>query len=115
MLGCAGSPDDLRQCERLWFPISLALRMSTSPSWAEHAALEGETLQHVAAMRAWAAASRAYMMVRRGAGVALRDAVAAAVDHARLRIPANVGVVGPVLSRARARTSMIFRHFSVGA
>lgn len=55
MLGCAGSPDDLChfvKCERPWLPIYQLLRMSTSPSWAQHAAVEGDTLQRVVAMRA---------------------------------------------------------------
>lgn len=80
--------------------------------WAEHAALEGPPLQRVAAMRARVAASHTCMMVRRGDIVALHDAVVAAVDHARVRIPANVAVAAPAISRARARARAGLRRFS---
>lgn len=48
LLGCAGSVDDLCryvQSERLWLPTFRAVRMSASPSWARHGALEGDALQ----------------------------------------------------------------------
>lgn len=47
--------------------------------------------------------SRAYMIVRRGGGVAIRDAVIAAVDHARARIPANVVTAARAKASARVR------------
>lgn len=84
-------------------PIYFALRMSTSPSWAQHAALGGDASQRVAAVRAWAAAFLTYMIVRRGDGVALREAAFAAVDRVLVRIPGNVGIAAPAISRARAR------------
>lgn len=99
MMGCAGSPDDLRHyilCERLWLPNYRALRMTASPSWAQHAALEGDTLQRVAAMRARVAAFHTYMIVRRGDGAALGAVVVAAVDHARAH-PHENGAAAPVL------------------
>lgn len=74
LFGCAGSPDVLYHyivCARLWTPIHRAVRMSASPSLAQHAALDGDALRRVAAVRAWVAAVRAYMMVRRDGRVAL--------------------------------------------
>lgn len=65
--------------------------------------MTGELAQRTAAVRAWLAALRAYTMVRHGGGAALCDDVTAAVDHARTRIPANVGIVARAKARVRAR------------
>lgn len=91
---------------RVWSPLSphlRTLRMSTPPLWPQRAAMAGDTFQRVVAICAWVAGFRAFMIVRRCDGVALRDDVLAAVDPARLRILTNTCVPAPVLSRARVR------------
>lgn len=75
--------------------------MSTSPSWAQHATPEGDALRRIASVRAWVAVFRVYMIILHSAGVALRDAVVAGVDHARQRIPANLGAPAPERARER--------------
>lgn len=105
-LGCPGSPDDLRHyvsCHRLLTPILRCLRMAPQPTWEQHLGLVGDLAQRAAAVWAWLAAFRTYMIVRHGDGVSLRDAVTVAADHARGRIPANVGVAARPEARARAR------------
>lgn len=79
-LGCPGSPDDLRHylsCHRLWTPVLSSLRMAPQPNWEQHLGLVGDLAQRVAVMRAWLAAFRTYMVLRRGDGITLRDAVGA--------------------------------------
>lgn len=79
--GCAEARDDLRhyvKCSNMWIPTYRALIVEPAPSWAAHAALEGNLIRRVAAVKGWLVAHDAL------AGVA--DAVVAGVDYERMRV-----------------------------
>lgn len=103
---CPGSLDDLghyASCHRQWAPILSGLGMAPQPSWEQHLGLVGDLGRRVASVRAWLAAFRSYLIVRHGDGAPFRDAAVAAVDHARVRVPANVGAAARPKARTRAR------------
>lgn len=106
LFGCHGSQDDLAHyvsCGKLWRPILERLRMDRQPSWESHLGLVGDPVQRVAAVRAWLAAFRCYIVVRRGDGVSPGAAAVAAIDHAKSRVPAHVGLPARPKAGARAR------------